>query len=138
MTQQPFQPNPQGSYVGNVYPNQAQAIVPAQQPQQQPTLQQQVRPWQTSVVPQPQQQQQQQPRWSPHPLPPGYNYGWYQDPMAIQIVSNPVPVRPQFEGESGAERFFKNVALGMAEAFFVQCILAVRQAVFPPSRSDDQ
>lgn len=72
-------------------------------------------------------------------LPPGYpppprygDYGWLQDPLHYMMASAPTPMRPQMPGESFAERALKNAGLSMAEAFFMQAVMSVRQLVLAP------
>lgn len=66
------------------------------------------------------------------PAPQNYGYGWIQDPLAYTLASCPPPVRHQMPGETFMERAAKNTALAMAETFFGQCMLAVRQYVWAP------
>lgn len=75
----------------------------------------------------------------PQGYPPGYpppsnygDYGWLNDPLHNVMASVPTPMRPQMQGESFIERAAKNTGLAMAEAFFMQAVLAVRQLVLAP------
>ena len=70
-----------------------------------------------------------------HPPPPQqYGYGWIQDPMYYTLTSAPPPMRPQIETETFLNRVLKNAALAILEAFFGQCLLAIRQMVLPPKK----
>lgn len=112
----------------------APAPLPPPQPQQTGGWQQPLYP--RTQVPNPQPLQPAQ-RTSPHPVPPGYNLGWWADPLATVIVANPPPSRPQFEGEGLAARIAKNVALAMAETLLTQGVLVIRQMVLPPRGPKD-
>lgn len=85
-----------------------------------------------SVAPIPPQQQPQQVQ-RVHPVPTQqYGYGWIQDPLYYAIASAPPPMRPQMMDETFFGRVVKNTGLTMLEAFFGQCLIAVRQMVLPP------
>jgi hypothetical protein len=60
-------------------------------------------------------------------------YGRVQDPLYHTISATPVPMRPQFAGETFTERLTKNVALHLMEVFLTQLLLGVRQMFMPPS-----
>lgn len=69
-----------------------------------------------------------------YPTPARYGeYGWLQDTLHYTMASSPTPMRPQMPGESFGERAMKNAGLAMAEAFFMQAVLAVRQLVLAPN-----
>lgn len=78
-------------------------------------------------------QMMQRPAYPPLPVaPPADRYGWMADPLYYTIAATPVPPRPQYEGETFVARVGKNMMLDMAESFFKQCLLGIRQVVLPP------
>jgi hypothetical protein len=115
----------------------APTFTPPTIPLQQPTYQH-VQPPPRYQPPQPQPQQaqpaqpQQQQAQQPQPTQNSYPYGWLQDPLYWQISATPSPVRPQLPGETYFQRVSKNMVLALAEAFFAQGLLAMRQLVLPP------
>lgn len=62
------------------------------------------------------------------------HFGRVQDPLYYTISATPVPMRPQFAGETFTERLTKNVALHLMEVFLTQLLLGVRQMFMPPSK----
>lgn len=113
------QPAPVQSYQPYSVPQPAQVIPFQPQPFRGATLVQQP-------------QQAQRPTYPPPSDP--YGYGWIQDPLSNTLHSAPPPVRPQMGNESFFNRVAKNAGLAMMEAFFGQCLLAVRQMVLPPNQ----
>lgn len=79
----------------------------------------------TPVGPQHQPSGYQLPPHIPAVMPGGY--GTIQDPMFNYLGAIPAPIRPQYQGESFAQRVFKNAALGGVEGILHQITLGVRQ-----------
>ena len=69
---------------------------------------------------------------------PAYGYGSTWDPITPQLYAAPPVHRVQLPGESFMERMFKNVALGMLEAFAINLVLGVRQAVWAPKKDPER
>lgn len=59
-------------------------------------------------------------------------YGRLQDPMHYILPANPVPLRPQMQGETFMQRVVKNAVLGFGELLCFELGKMFRQMVLPP------
>lgn len=96
---------------------------------QHPNYQQQ---YQQVQYQQPQYGQQYWQAQQPYPQPPKYGFGWLNDPLYYMIDGAPTPLRPQMDGESFWEAFFKAAFLKAMEALAKMLLLLIRQAVLAP------